>query len=408
MVLPYITIRRALSEVFPFLSFVLFTVLKAHVLDETPLIDTHNDLPYNIRRLVRNNLNNYSFLQNLTTDPIWGTKSCSSCHTDLVRLKAGKVGAQFWVAYVDCELQYKDAVAQTLEQIDVIKRFVQKYGEHLEFATSVDDIKAVFANKKVASLIGVEGGHSMDSRLGLLRIYYELGVRYMTLTHACNTPWADNSYVEDSVHNITPFGESIILEMNRLGMMVDLSHVSHNVMSQAIDVSLAPVIFSHSSAYAIKNHTRNVPDLILKKVMMLLVSKLYKINTIEEVIKFFSNLAHINHIVDIAGINSVGVGSDFDGVPSTPVGLEDVSKYPNLFDYLQQQNMSRWTDENLKLLAAENFLRVFRAVEEIRDQLKFMEPLQAWIPFDDLQEEAGKNEELWKCQTLLNDTYFES
>ncbi|KAF2881236.1 hypothetical protein ILUMI_24931 [Ignelater luminosus] len=350
----------------------LSSTTRSHVLDEAPLIDGHNDLPYNLYKLTENNLDKYNFEKNLTNDPVWGSKYCKSCFTDLPRLRAGKVAAQFWVAYVDCKVQYKDALAKTIEQIDVIKRFAKRYQNYLHLATSTADITNAFASGKIASLIGVEGGHSMDSRLGVLRMLYDLGARYMTLTHACNTPWADNSYVDDSkpVHNLTAFGRLVVREMNRLGMLVDLSHVSHNVMNQAIDASVAPIFFSHSSAYAVRNHNRNVQDSTLRKVkenrgvvMVNFASNFVNSDPLQASIEDVAK--HINHIVNVAGINSVGIGADYDGVSSMPKGLEDVSKYPDLFDLLQAQNASRWTNENLKLLAGGNFLRVFQEVENV-------------------------------------------
>ncbi|KAK4885827.1 hypothetical protein RN001_002098, partial [Aquatica leii] len=242
--------------------FGLLLVTSAHILDDVLLIDGHNDLPNNLYLLLQNNLTNFHFDKNLTEDEVWGINKCNSCFTDLPRLKKGKVAAQFWVAYVSCAVQYKDALGKTIEQIDVIKRLIKKYPKDLVLATTVEDIKKAFVDKKIASLIGVEGGHSIDSRLGTLRMYYDLGVRYMTLTHSCNTPWADNSYVDDSrpVHNLTEFGKLVVKEMNRLGMLVDLSHVSHNVMNEAIKVSRAPVIFSHSAAYDLVPHNRNIPN----------------------------------------------------------------------------------------------------------------------------------------------------
>ncbi|XP_018330312.1 dipeptidase 1-like [Agrilus planipennis] len=378
-----------------------------HVLDETPVIDGHNDLPYNLYALLRNNLSGFNFSADLTSDPVWG--SCSSCFTDIPRLRKGKVGAQFWVAYVGCSTQYKDALGKTLEQIDVIKRLVKAYPNDLLLATTADDIVQAFNQSKIASLIGVEGGHSMDSRLGVLRLFYELGVRYMTLTHSCNTPWADNSYVDDAapVLNLTEYGKTVVREMNRLGMMVDLSHVSHAVMNQAIMASRAPVIFSHSSSYSICQHNRNVHDdtlQLLRNNNGIIMVNFYSgfVNNNATAAELDDIVRHINYIVDQIGVEYVGIGADYDGVDSMPRGLEDVSKYPVLFDRLQQLNSTRWTNETLQLLAGRNFLRVFYEVERVRDNLANEEPYQEWISYEDL--DAVDNVSVWNCRTLLNNT----
>ncbi|XP_021925025.1 dipeptidase 1-like [Zootermopsis nevadensis] len=385
----------------------------ADILDIVPLIDGHNDLPFNLRTLNHNFLKNFTF-EDLKNDPVWW--NCSTCFTDLKRLLAGKLGAQFWVAYVPCKSQYKDAVEQTLEQIDVIKRLIQKYPDHLQLVTTADGIWEAFRKKKIGSLIGVEGGHSIDSRLAVLRQMYDLGVRYLTLTHACNTPWARASPVDNvsltsdlnKEHHggLTEFGKTVVLEMNRLGMLVDLSHVSHQTMIDAISITKSPVIFSHSSAYALCNHHRNVHDDVLVMtaknggvVMVNFYSEFVQCNTtrnatVDDVI------AHINHIRKVAGVNHVGIGSDYDGVDSMPVGLEDVSKYPHLFERLAQTNEPRWSTEDLKKLAGLNLIRVFKEVELVRDKLaKTMhEPHhEDLLPVKDL----GSNTD---CRTNLNAT----
>lgn len=239
------------------------------VLYEVPLIDGHNDLPHQLYTLVRNRLEDFNFNSNLLLDPVWGPYSSS--HTDIPRLRTGQVGGQFWVAYVSCAAQHRDAVERTLAQIDVIKRLIKAYPDHLQYATTADEIEAAFHNNRIASLIVVEGGHSIDDRLSILRLYYELGVRYMTLSHNCNQPWIDASQIdlnETAVkRNLTTWGENVILEMNRLGMMVDLSHVSYGVMHAVLDVTKAPIIFSHSSAYTVYPHNRNVQDDVLRRVV---------------------------------------------------------------------------------------------------------------------------------------------
>lgn len=212
------------------------------ILDEVPLIDGHNDLPWNLYSMERNRINKFELDSDLKKDPKWGVSTSS--HTDIPRLLEGKVGAQFWVAYVGCNTQYKDAVERTLEQIDVIKRMVAKYPKYMKYVTSADGIMEAFGEKRIGSLIAVEGGHSMDNRLAMLRIFYELGVRYMTLTHSCNTPWADASPVDANenavLRNVTEWGKNVIWEMNRLGMLVDISHVSHGVMGDVLEHSKAP------------------------------------------------------------------------------------------------------------------------------------------------------------------------
>lgn len=389
------------------LVFIVISTASTHILDEVPLIDGHNDLPNNLYLLLKNNLTNFHFQNNLANDDVWGTEKCSSCHTDLPRLKKGKVGAQFWVAYVSCNVQYKDALATTIEQIDVIKRLVKKYSNDLQLVTTAQGIEDAFKNKKIGSLIAVEGGHSMDSRLGVLRMLYDLGVRYMTLTHSCNTPWADASPVDLStpVHNLTEFGKLVVKEMNRLGMMVDLSHVSHNVMNEAIAVSRAPVIFSHSSAYAVFAHHRNIPDdtlVLLKKnrgvAMVNFHPGFIHANASQATIHHVTE--HINHIVNVAGIDSVGIGGDYDGIKMVTNGLEDVSKFPKLFDLLVSKNSTRWTKEALTKLAGSNLLRVFREVEKVSKQLVDETPYQMWIPVEDL--DAVDDETLWKCRTREN------
>jgi membrane dipeptidase len=242
----------------------------SEVLDEVPLIDGHNDLPWNLYNVERNQLDGFNLDANLKLHPTWSQRSSS--HTDLPRLREGKLGAQFWVAYVGCNTNYKDAMERTIEQIDVTKRIIAKYPNDLKFVTDADGIMEAFAEGKIGSLICVEGGHSIDSRLSALRVFYELGARYMTLTHSCDTPWADASPIDDADvtvvrRNLTEFGKQVVLEMNRLGMMVDLSHVSHGVMNAALDITRAPVIFSHSESFSVNAHHRNVRDDILEKLV---------------------------------------------------------------------------------------------------------------------------------------------
>ncbi|XP_011314495.1 dipeptidase 1 isoform X2 [Fopius arisanus] len=353
------------------------------VLKDVPLIDGHNDLAWNLYLRHGNNLSAFHFDQDLRDDPIMGTAVCDACRTDLPRLAKGKIGGQFWSAYVGCDSQYKDAIQLTLRQIDVIKRLINKYPDNLEFVTEAGKIESVWKTGKIASMIGVEGGHLFDSSLGVLRLYYELGVRYITLTHTCNTPWADASTVnEGSVYNLTDFGKTIVHEMNRLGMMIDLSHVSHNVMRDVLVTTKAPVIFSHSSSFSVCDHYRNVPDDVLYMVkenrgivMVNFYNNFVNCNetreaSIEDVVE------HINYIKNLIGPDHIGIGGDYDGVNDMPKGLEDVSTYPNLFNrlYNNRENETEWSREDLEKLAGRNLIRVFGAVEEVRDSLSEVPP----------------------------------
>ncbi|XP_049779478.1 dipeptidase 1-like [Schistocerca cancellata] len=344
-------------------------------LAETPLIDGHNDLPWNIRKFVHNQLRDLNLAEDLRDVEPWSRSPWS--HTDLMRMRAGLVGGQFWAAYVPCESQQLNAVQLTLEQIDLIRRFIDKYPCQLAFAASADEIVSAHAGRRIASLIGVEGGHSIGSSLAVLRVLYTLGVRYMTLTHACHTPWADSS----SDHNddkfphhggLTSFGKVVVREMNRLGMMVDLSHASVRTMKDALETSKAPVIFSHSSAYSICNSSRNVPDDVLRQlavngglVMVTFYSYFVKCGPRASV----SDVAdHIHYIRSLIGVDHIGIGGDFDGINRTPRGLEDVSMYPELFTELLRRG--DWTPDDLKKVAGLNLLRVFRAVEKVRDEMR--------------------------------------
>lgn len=349
------------------------------LMSETPLIDGHNDLPWQLRKQFNNQLNNVDLY------------TLGSTHTNIPKIKQGHLAAQFWAAYVPCDAQYKDAVRQTLEQIDIIHRMCNKYPEEFMFAASSQDILDAFVQNKTASLIGVEGGHSIDSSMGTLRTMYQLGVRYLTLTHSCNTPWADNWQVDTGVHpvehnGLSDFGKRLISEMNHIGMLVDLAHVSEKVMNQVLEISKAPIIFSHSSAYSICNHKRNVPDYILEKV---------KANNGIVMVNFYNdyvtcspqaNLSHVadhfDHIKKVAGSSIVGFGGDYDGVTRLPTGLEDVSKYPDLVAELLRRG---WTDDEVKDALGRNLIRVFKAVEMVRDSLNSTAPDDIPIPLEQVQ-----------------------
>jgi len=359
---------------------------------EALLVDGHNDLPWQYRE--KNDLSFYS---------IDIRRPQKNLHTDIPRLREGGVGAQFWAAFVPASTR-KDSssIKMTLEQIDVIHRFVKAYPQDFEFALSVEDILRIRKAGKIASLIGIEGGHSIDNSLGVLRTYYDLGVRYMTLTHSETLDWADSATDKPKSNGLSPFGEEVVREMNRLGMLVDLSHVSADTMRHALRITRAPVVFSHSSAFALADHPRNVPDDVLKLlpknggVVMVnfysgfivpeaarLRKKMFE--AVRELKKKYPDdkefqvaldayrkdnpiprgnihdvVDHIEHIIKMAGIDHVGIGSDFDGIDSTPVQLEDVSKYPLITQELLNRGYKK--DQILKVLGG-NIMRVFRAAE---------------------------------------------
>ncbi|KAK1330522.1 hypothetical protein QTO34_010712 [Cnephaeus nilssonii] len=309
-------------------------------------------------------------------------RNFSRSQTSLDKLMDGLVGAQFWSAYVPCQTQGQDAIRLALEQIDLIHRMCASYAE-LELVTSVQDLNST---QKLACLIGVEGGHSLDSSLSVLRSFYLLGVRYLTLTFTCNTPWAESSvkfehHFYTNVSGLTSFGEKVVGEMNRLGMMVDLSHASDALVQQVLKVSRAPVIFSHSAARAVCNHLLNVPDDILqllKKnggiVMVTLSMGILQCNLFANV----STVAdHFDHIKAVIGSEFIGIGGNYDGSGRFPQELEDVSTYPVLIEELLRRG---WSEKELQGVLRGNLLRVFRRVEQVRDANSGQNPAEDEFP----------------------------
>lgn len=370
---------------------------------QAPLIDGHNDYPWAVREKGGRDL---AKLDMRRPQP--------ALHTDFARLRAGGVGGQFWSVYVPAALAGQTAVTATLEQIDIVHQMMRRYPDTLELALTAGDVERIFKAGKIASLIGMEGGHSIDSSLGALRMFYRLGARYMTLTHSRNTPWADSCTDKAEHGGLTHFGEEIVREMNWLGMLVDLSHVSPDTMDDALRVTASPVIFSHSSARALNDHPRNVPDSALRLVprnggvvMVTFVPDFIspdvaahgKLRDAEEDrlkaqyptdadgVKArldgwlaahpapratLSQVAdHIDHIRKVAGIDHIGLGSDFDGITSVIQGLENVSTYPALTAELLRRG---YGEEDLKKILGLNVLRVMRAVEQTSARLQRERP----------------------------------
>ncbi|HET8773745.1 MAG TPA: dipeptidase [Thermoanaerobaculia bacterium] len=377
------------------------------ILREVPLIDGHNDLPWQYRERVKNHLAQIDLRQDQS-------KLEKPLHTDIARLKAGRVGGQFWSVYVPASLKGADAVQATLEQIDVVHRLDNAYPESLALALTADDVVRIHKSGRVASLIGVEGGHSINNSLAALRMLYHAGARYMTLTHSDNVAWADSATADPKLDGLSEFGKAVVGEMNRLGMLVDLSHVSAATMHDALDVSVAPVIFSHSSTRALTGHARNVPDDVLQRlkanggiVMVTFVpsfvnEKARQWNAEQDAMEArlkslhsgrpdrvkeelaawekanpqpratLADVAdHVEHAMKIAGEDHVGIGGDLDGIGSTPVGLESVADYPKLFAELLRRGHS---EEQLKKLAGLNALRVMRAAEATAARLQKERP----------------------------------
>ncbi len=380
------------------------------ILRTTPLVDGHNDLPWQIRGRALGVLDSLDIAE---PQP--------EIMTDLARLEEGGLGAQYWSAYVSVEyIEAGGSARFVLQQMDLVHRLADRYDE-LEFARTADDVERIHGAGGIASMIGIEGGHAIENSLDLLRDYYRLGARYMTLTHSSNTDWADASTDEPEYQGLSEWGELVVREMNRLGMLVDLSHVSDSTMVDALGIAEAPVIFSHSSARALADVPRNVPDAVLRMlpenggvVMITFVPSFIS----QEVVEFESGLGgirdsllaatgqdtaaaivqwrawreanptpratlsqvadHIEHVVEVAGIDHVGIGGDFDGISSVVLGLEDVSTYPALLAELIRRG---WSDAELRQLVGGNALRVMRGAEATAARLQAeMEPIDTPFP----------------------------
>jgi membrane dipeptidase len=383
------------------------------VLLQTPLIDGHNDLPWEIRDRFKSDFAAID-LRSDTSRLAAGAEQ-TPLMTDIPRLRAGMVGAQFWSVWIPVNVQGFEAVQMTLEQIDLVKRMAAQYPKDFEMAYTAADVRRIHKARKIASLVGIEGGHQINNSLAMLRQMYDAGARYMTLTHSTNTAWADSATDAPAHNGLTPFGIEVVKEMNRVGMLVDLSHVSPDTMRAALAASQAPVIFSHSSARALVDHPRNVPDDILRLlaanggVVMVNFAPGYvsaernrwQADRAAELTRFNSppfaglyigqpdrakaalaewdakhprpvtTLAqvadHIEHLRQVAGVDHLGLGSDFDGIPDAPVGLEGVDKYPKLLEELMRRG---WSDADIAKIAGENLLRALGTAEKVSLKLR--------------------------------------
>lgn len=384
-----------------------------------PVFDGHNDAPIQLRARYRNVIDGFDFTDTRdTADP--AAPQGRAMHTDLARLRRGHVGAQFWSVFVSADLPEPQAVQATLEQIDVTKRLIARYPRDLQLALGARDVEQAMRQGRIASLMGMEGGHSIGSSLGVLRQMYALGVRYMTLTHAKNTPWADSATDAPQHGGLTDFGRTVVREMNRLGMLVDLAHVSEQTMLDTLEVARAPVIFSHSGARAVNGHARNVPDGVLEKlranggIVMVVALPAYVSEAARQwqaarageearlkslwqgqpdavaaglvawdqahpqPATTISDMAdHIDHICTVAGIDHIGIGGDYDGMLSGPAGMEDVAGYPALFAELARRGYAR---ADLEKIASGNILRVMRAVESYAAAHRGDPPYETPVP----------------------------
>jgi membrane dipeptidase len=374
------------------------------ILSLTPLVDGHNDLPWAIR----------NFEEAPKSVVAYDLTRRTPGHTDLERLDQGMVGAQFWSVYIPFGVADEGYAKVQLEQIDIARQVIARFPDRFELALSASDVERIFGSGRIASLLGMEGGHAIENSLGALRAYYDLGARYLTLTHGSNIDWADSGTDSVRLGGLSPFGEEVVREMNRLGMLVDLSHTSPGTMSDVLNVAEAPVIYSHSSARGVVDHPRNVPDSILRRlpengsvVMVTFVPSFVsrrvrahdlRTDSLRDALEarwghdadrvrreraawrdrnpapratLLDVVEHIEHIRTLAGADHVGIGSDFDGISSVPIGLEDVSTFPALFAELSRRG---WSDDHLKKLAGENLLRVMREAEAVARRLQRQRP----------------------------------
>ncbi|MFC7977076.1 dipeptidase [Streptomyces cinereoruber] len=370
------------------------------LLADHPVVDGHNDLPWALREHVRYDLDRMDI----------AADQSGALHTDLARLRAGGVGAQFWSVYVPCRFTGDDAVSATLEQIDVVDQLLERYAADLAPALTADDMEAARKQGRIASLKGAEGGHSINNSLATLRALHALGVRYMTLTHNDNNDWADSATDDPGVGGLSAFGRQVVREMNRSGMLVDLSHVAATTMRDALDATAAPVVFSHSSARAVCDHPRNVPDDVLERLpanggvaMATFVPKFILPAAVEWTARADENLRehgfdhldttagamalhrafeeanprpvataatvadHLDHMREVAGIDHIGIGGDYDGTAFTPSGLDDVAGYPNLIAELLHRG---WSRPDLAKLTWSNAVRVLRDAEAVSRDLR--------------------------------------
>ncbi|MDT9691208.1 dipeptidase [Streptomyces sp. P9(2023)] len=365
------------------------------LLADHPVVDGHNDLPWALRQHVRYDLDKLDIAADQT----------GALHTDLARLRAGGVGAQFWSVYVSTTLTGDDAVSATLEQIDIVDQLLERYADQLAPALTADDMEAARKQGRIASLKGAEGGHSINNSLATLRALHTLGVRYMTLTHNDNTPWADSATDEPGVGGLSSFGQEVVREMNRIGMLVDLSHVAATTMRDALATTVAPVVFSHSSSRAVCDHPRNIPDDVLALLpanggvaMATFVPKFilpaavewtaradenlrahgfHHLDTTAEAMKLHRAFEaenprpiataatvadHLDHMREVAGVDHIGIGGDYDGTAFTPAGLDDVAGYPNLIAELLHRG---WSHADLAKLTWSNAVRTLRDAEAV-------------------------------------------
>ena len=388
--------------------------IAAAALDTAPVWDGHNDVPEQLRDRYRNVIHDFDFMDSTDVPPSnWASPAM---HTDIPRLREGKVGAQFWSVYVSAQLPGPKAVVAAMEQIDVMKRLIARYPDDLELALTSTDVERAIRRGRIASLLGMEGGSSIDNSLAVLRQMYALGARYMTLTHSKTLDWADSATDTPRHGGLTEFGRQVVMEMNRIGMLVDLSHVSEETMMDALDVARAPVIFSHSGARAVNGHARNVPDSVLAKLpqnggIVMVVGLPGYLNEdarswyarhkaeearlqalwqgqpdkVEEGLAVWNEANpepstgiaamadHIDHIRAVAGIDHIGIGGDYDGMQTGPVGMEDVSGYPALFVELAKRGYAKG---DLEKIASRNMMRVLKQAETYAESVKDIAPIE--------------------------------